>query len=68
MTEITKSEAKVLTELIEMNLFDIIRKDEEIDNIEWLAAIMSIYECGFGRSYDGYRVRIRVWVDISLAF
>lgn len=44
MTEITKSEAKVLTELIEMNLFDIIRKDEEIDNIEWLAAIMSIYE------------------------
>ena len=44
MTEITKSEATVLTELIEMNLFDIIRKDEEIDNIEWLRVIMSIYE------------------------
>ena len=44
MIELTKKETDVLIELIELNLFDIIRKDEEIDNIEWLAAIMSVYE------------------------
>ncbi len=44
MIELTKVEAEVLTDFIELNLFDIIRKDEEIDNIEWLAAIMSVYE------------------------
>ena len=44
MIELTKKEADVLIELIELNLFDIIRKDEEIDSIEWLETIMSIYE------------------------
>ena len=43
MIELTKKEADVLIELIELNLFDIIRKDEEIDSIEWLETIMSIY-------------------------
>ena len=44
MIELTKKETDVLIELIELNLFDIIRKDEEIDNINWLAIMMSIYE------------------------
>ena len=44
MIELTKKETDVLIELIELNLFDIIRKDEEIDSIEWLETIMSIYE------------------------
>ena len=44
MIELTKEEAEVLVELIELNLFDILRKDEEIDSIEWLTTIMSIYE------------------------
>ena len=44
MIEITKSEAEVLTDLIELYLFDIIRNDEDIDNINWLAHIISVYE------------------------
>lgn len=44
MIELTKEEAEVLTDLIELYLFDIIRKDDEIDNINWLAIMMSIYE------------------------
>ena len=44
MIELTKKEADVLIELIELNLFDIIRKDEEIDNMAWLEAVVSIYK------------------------
>ena len=44
MIELTRKEADVLMDLIELHLFDIIRNDEEIDNINWLAHIMSVYE------------------------
>lgn len=43
MIEITKAEAKTLVDLIEENIFDIIRNDEGIDSIKWLANIMSVY-------------------------
>ena len=43
MIEITKAEAETLVDLIEINIFDIIRNDEGIDNIKWLANIMSVY-------------------------
>ena len=43
MIEITKSEAESLMEFIETNIFDIIRNDEYIDNINWLTNIMSVY-------------------------
>lgn len=44
MIEITKDEAESLVDLIEMNIFYIIRNDEEIDGIEWLANIMAVYK------------------------
>lgn len=44
MIEITKDEAESLADLIEMNIFDVIRNDEEIDSIEWLANIVAVYE------------------------
>ena len=40
MIEITKSEAESLMEFIETNIFDIIRNDEYIDNINWLINII----------------------------
>ena len=43
MIEITKSEAESLMEFIETNIFDIIRNDEYIDNINWLINIVSVY-------------------------
>lgn len=43
MIEITKGEAESLADLIEMNIFDIIRNDSDTD-IEWLENIMAIYK------------------------
>ena len=43
MIKITESEAESLADLIESSIFDIIRDDTEIDNIEWLSDIMSAY-------------------------
>ena len=42
--ELTLGEAETLTDLIELYIFDIIRNDEEIDNINWLKNVMSIHE------------------------
>lgn len=44
MIEITKDEAESLVDYIEMNIFDIIRNDPDIDSIEWLANIMAVYQ------------------------
>ena len=44
MIEITKSEAETLIDIIEYHTFDIIRRDKEIDNFEWLMNLMSIYK------------------------
>ena len=43
MIKITESEAETLVDLIESSIFDIIRDDTGIDNIEWLSDIMSVY-------------------------
>ena len=50
MIEITEAEAETLVDTIEMYIYDIIRDNEDIDNINWLANIMSVYEkCKNGR-------------------
>lgn len=50
MIEITEIEAETLVDTIERYIYDIIRDNEDIDNINWLANIMSVYEkCKNGR-------------------
>ena len=50
MIEITEVEAETLVDTIELYIYDIIRENEDIDNINWLANIMSVYEkCKNGR-------------------
>ena len=48
MIEITKEEAESLVDLIECNLYEIIRNDvdndEDVDNLEWAMDIMSVYK------------------------
>lgn len=44
MIEITKSEAESLMDFIETSIFDSIRDDVNIDSIEWLCNIMSVYK------------------------
>lgn len=59
MIEITKSEAESLMEFIETNIFDIIRNDEYIDNINWLTNIVSVYmKCKNPQKYKSGR-----WID-----
>lgn len=40
---LTKHEAYALAEIIDMNLFDIIRNDAEIDSLQWLCNVLSAY-------------------------
>lgn len=50
MIEITEIEAETLADTIELYIYDIIRDNEDIDNINWIANIMSVYEkCKNGR-------------------
>ena len=42
MIEITKDEAESLLDFIELNFFDAIRNDEDVDNLEWAMNIMSV--------------------------
>lgn len=42
--EITKDEAESLVDLIECNLFNIIRNDLDIDNMNWLCNICSVFK------------------------
>lgn len=44
MIEITRYEAEWLIDLIEITFFDMIRNDPEIDNMEWVVNIISIYK------------------------
>lgn len=39
----TLDECKTLADHIELTLFETIRNDPDIDNIEWLVSIMSAY-------------------------
>ena len=42
--EITKDECETLVDLIECNLLNIIRNDEDIDNMIWLMNICSVFK------------------------
>lgn len=44
MVELTKVEAGAIANLIELNIFEIIRNDTDIDNIGWLCAVMEVYK------------------------
>ena len=44
MIKITKEEAESLLDFIELNFFNAIRNDEEIDNLEWAMNIMLVYK------------------------
>lgn len=47
-----------LIEFIELNLFDVIRNDREIDNLEWLRSMLSIHSkgmCAIGKTWDDVR-------------
>lgn len=44
MIEITIGEAYILKDFIETNFFEAIRKDVNIDNLNWAEGIISIYQ------------------------
>lgn len=41
---LSKDEAESLADFIDLNLIDVIRNDTDIDSIEWLCNICSIYK------------------------
>ena len=43
MITITKDEAESYVDMVENHLYDIIRGDTEIDSVEWLFNLLSIY-------------------------
>ena len=43
MIDLTKTQCKNLAELLEWNIFEIIRNDTDIDNIDWLVDMMDSY-------------------------
>lgn len=43
MIEINTMEAETLVDFIEINIFQIIREDTEIDNMNWLVNMVNIY-------------------------
>lgn len=44
MVTLDKSEAYNVAEMIECHIFDQIRADTDIDNIEWLCSMVHVYE------------------------
>lgn len=44
MVNLTKGEVEPLADFIETNIFDTIRNDLNIDNIEYLANLMSVWK------------------------
>lgn len=44
MVELTRSEAESLFEILETHLIEIVRDDEEIDNLNWLYNILVIWK------------------------
>lgn len=43
MENLTRGECQLLKDFIEYNVFDMIRKDEYIDNINWFVELIDIY-------------------------
>ena len=54
--KLTKSEAHAVAELIDLNLLDMIRKDEDIDSMLWLRRIIHAFEklCKYSGYNSGY--------------
>ena len=44
MNELTRAEAAAVAQMIEFNIFDSIRNDPGIDNLQWLAAMVHAWE------------------------
>lgn len=42
--DLTESQCRNLCDFIELNIFDYIRNDADIDNIDWLVDMMEIYQ------------------------
>lgn len=40
--EVTKDQCESVIDFIEMNLLDVIRQDDCIDNIDWVANILAV--------------------------
>ena len=40
--EVTKDQCESVIDFIEMNLLDVIRQDDYIDNIDWVANILAV--------------------------
>jgi hypothetical protein len=55
MIDLSQSQCKNLADFIEFNIFEFVRKDEDIDNVDWLADMMDAYKKlvkGFKESED----------------
>ena len=46
--ELSKGNAAIVAEFIELNVFDFIRKDTEMDNIGWLCLMTDTYKTLMG--------------------
>jgi hypothetical protein len=55
MIDLSKSQCKNLADFIEFNIFEVIRKDEDIDNPDWLIDMMEAYQ----KLRAGEKVRIK---------
>ena len=44
MTNLTKAECKILADFIEVNIFDDIRSDTDIDSMQWLVCMVEMYQ------------------------
>ncbi len=44
MTNLTKVECKLLADFIEVNIFNDIRSDTDIDNMQWLVYMVEVYQ------------------------
>ena len=44
MIDLTESQCKNIAEFIELNIFDYIRNDTDIDNIYWLIDMIGAYQ------------------------
>lgn len=50
--KLTQDEASIIAELIDVNLFNIIRSNKELDSMTWLRSVFKIYDklaeyCGY---------------------
>lgn len=44
MIDLTRAEAAAVAQIIEFNLFESIRNDPDVDNIQWLISVVHAYE------------------------